>query len=139
MVDKEKPENLTPTPASEIKRRAREVISEGKLIELPSGIVIRVGRPSLATMLKTGKIPASLVSAAVKQMQGSTPMTQKELQESIEVVELILLEAVKEPKLVRENPAENEICIDDLTDEDRGYIFQYVQSGALDLKPFRSQ
>jgi hypothetical protein len=139
MVDKEKPENLKPTPASEIRRRAREVISEGKLIELPSGIVVRVGRPSLANMLKSGKIPANLVSAAVKQMQGSTLMTQKDLQESIEVVELILLEAVKEPKLVRENPAEDEICLDDFTDEDRGFIFQYVQSGALDLKPFRSQ
>jgi len=138
MADMETPKSLQITPASEIKRKADES-KNGKLIELPSGIVMRVARPSLALLLKSGKIPGSLVSAALKQAQGSTPMTQKEIQESIEVVDLILMEAVKEPQVVKENPTENQVCIDDFSDEDRGFIFNYVQQGALDLKPFRNQ
>jgi len=139
MVDKEKPENQKPTSASEIKRIAKEVITEGKLIELPSGIFVKVARPSLAGMIKAGKIPATLVQAAVGQIQGSIPVTPKAINESIEVLECIILASVKEPKVVKENPTENEVALSDFTDEDRGYIFQYVQTGALDLKPFRSQ
>lgn len=139
MADKEEPKSLKLTPAAEIRRKAKETIVEGKLVELPSGIVLRLARPSLAVMLKTGKIPGSLVSAAIKQMQGSTPMTPEQVKESIEVVELILMESVKEPTLVKENPTEGQICLDDLSDEDRGFIFQYVQTGALDLRPFRRE
>lgn len=139
MVDKEKPKNLRLTSAEEFKKSAEEVIKEGKLIELPSGAVFRISRPSLANLIKTGKIPASLINTAVSQAQGSIRSTDlKQLQESIEVVDLIIMEAVKEPKIVKENPQEGEIPIDYLTDEDRGFIFQYVQSGATDLKSFRS-
>lgn len=136
-MSQEDPKNLTLTPVSEIKKKSRELVTEGVLTELPSGIVVRLGRPSLTKMLKDGVIPGNLVQASLKQMQGSVPMTEKEIKESIEVVELLVMSAVKEPKIVQGDPADNELSIYELTDEDRGFIFQYVQSGGTDLTPFR--
>ena len=135
----EEPKNLNVTPIADIKKNAREVIEIGKLVELPSGMVFRLARPSLAIMLKEGRIPGNLASAAVKQMQGQSSLSQAELKESIEVVELIVMEAVKEPRVVAENPDENSISIKDLTDDDKGFIFQFVQSGATDLTKFRPE
>ena len=141
-MSKELPENqkqLTVSTAKQVQKIADETIIEGKLVELPSGLVFRIARPSLAVMLKNGKIPANLVQVAVRQMQGQGIMNATQVKESIEVVELIVCEAVKEPRIVRENPGEDEVSIESLCDEDKGFIFNYVQRGAMDLKPFRSE
>ena len=132
------PKNLILTPISEIKKKSQE-IKEGILTELPSGIVVRLARPSLTKMLKDGIIPGNLIQASLKQSQGIVAMTDKEIKESIEVVELLVMEAIKEPKIVRENADENSLNLYELSDEDRGFVFQYIQSGATDLTLFRSK
>lgn len=134
----EKPENLQVTPVADIIKKANSVIREGVLVELPSGIVMRVARPKLATLLRSGKIPQSLTSAALRQAEGRRLLTQDEVKESLEVLEIVLMEAVKEPKIVKgTTPKEGEITFDHLTDDDQGFLFQFVQSGNTDLRPFR--
>jgi len=138
-----KTEKLKLTPVSEIKKRANVIMREGELVELPSGIVVRLARPSLAAMIKSGKIPDHLVSAAVKQLQGGQTLSAKEVRESIDVMEEVMMLGFVEPKLVRENPQEGEITFDDLSDDDRGFAYSYIQFGRTNsqggLKSFRSK
>jgi hypothetical protein len=137
----ETPENLQITSVEEIKKQANKVIKEGIVIELPSGIKVKLRRPSLANLLKSGKIPSNLTQAALRQAEGRPILSQKDVEDSLAVVEVVLQEAFVEPKLKRtgEETGPNEINITDLVDEDRGFVFQYVQNGSADLKPFRNK
>lgn len=133
----EQPENLQTSSAADIKAQAKKD-QEGIILELPSGLKIRIRRPSLPKMLKEGVVPSDLVSAAIRQVQGEKSMNLQQIQDSIRVMEVILRQAILEPRVVESNPQDNEITIDDLSDDDRGFAFSYVQSGATDLRPFRS-
>lgn len=147
-MDQEKPvnneaEELQITPVSEIKKRAKEMMVDGELVKLPSGIVVRLARPSLSKMIKEGMIPDHLVSAAVTQLQGGRVLTAKEVKDSIGVMEEIMMAGFVQPRLVRENPQEGEITFDDLGDDDRAAAYSYIQFGKTNsqggLKPFRSE
>jgi hypothetical protein len=137
-MSQEDPKNLKVTPVSEIKEKSKKLIVEGIPTELPSGVVVVLGRPSLTKMLKDGVIPGNLIQAALNQMQNKVPMTAEEIKASISVTELLVLEAIKSMKVVVENPKEDELGLyENFTDDDRGFIFQYVQAGGTDLTPFR--
>ena len=134
----EKPENLTVTSASEIRKKAEER-KKGEVIELPSGYNVRLRRPDLIPLLKEGKISAELVQTLQDQAGGKTPASVKDLLKNVEAVESILLHAFVEPKLtLNDEPKEGEISINDLTDEDRGVAYLYAQAGIKDHKFFRN-
>jgi len=95
----ETPENLQITSVEEIKKQANKVIKEGIVIELPSGIKVKLRRPSLANLLKSGKIPSNLTQAALRQAEGRPILSQKDVEDSLAVVEVVLQEAFVEPKL----------------------------------------
>jgi hypothetical protein len=139
MSREDKPESLKVTPVSEFKKKS-QTREEGELVRLPSGFVVRLRRPNLIPLLKQGVIPAELFEVITKQSGGDfSPKTTKEIQDGIEAVDTILIAAFIEPKLVRENPNEDEISLDNLDDEDRGAAYIYVQQGVKDFKFFRSQ
>ena len=132
----------TPTKASAWRDKAREVKVDGVLLELPSGNFAKIRRPSLADMLKQKQIPASLTQVALRQagaIKGSSTVSEKELDDSIRLVDVILKKAFVVPEIVDTEPGEEQITLDDLTDEDRAFVFNYVQSGATSLKSFRSE
>lgn len=136
----EKPENTKPlqiTSASDFRKKSRKELVEGELVELPSGNVVRLARPSLANMIKDGRIPSSLIPAAMGTVQGATPQNAQELKKSIEVIDSVLIHSFVEPKLVKENPSDDEIELADLSDNDRAAAFSYVQGGVALLKKFR--
>ena len=140
-MSKEQPENktLAVTSVGEIKDRAKKTIHEGTVVELPSGICVKLARPSLGTMIKEGIIPANLVQTALRQISGTSAISISQVKDSIKVTEFIVIQAIKEPKVVLKDPADGQLEISDFTDEDRGFIFNYVQTGAMDLEPFRSE
>lgn len=131
--------NTKPTSASQFKAKARKTKVEGVLMELPSGNFATIRRPSIAELLKNGTIPNTLIGSALRQMSGKGATNQKEIKESIELVDFLLSLSFVEPQLVLENPNESQISLDDLTDEDRGFVFMYVQQGVADLEKFRSK
>ncbi len=81
------------------------------------------------------------MSVALNQIKGtgSQKMTADSLKKSIELVNHILIKAFAEPELVKENPGEDQICLEDLSDDDRGFVYQFVQGGSAQLKNFRSK
>lgn len=137
-MSKEKPQNLTVTSASDIRKKAEER-KKGEVIALPSGINVRLRRPDLIPLLKEGKISAELVNTLQEQASGKAPKDLKEVLKNVEAVEAILLNSFVEPVLtLNTEPQEGEISIDDLTDEDRGVAYLYAQAGIKDQKFFRN-
>jgi hypothetical protein len=135
----EKPENLQITPASDIRKLAK-ARQEGELVKLPSGFVARLRRPNLVPLLREQKIPVDLLEVIEKQANGQfSAKNYDELTKSLDAVDIILMQAFVEPKLVKTEPQEGEIHVDDLTDEDRGAAVTYIQSGAKSFQFFRSQ
>lgn len=131
---------LSISSIEELKKIKQDI--KGKIIQLPSGLRLKVGRLNLTNLLKTGKIPQNLVNIAVKQQSGIAMSSQKDITESIELFEFLVLEAVKEPKLVRENADvdKGEIDLSFLSDEDKIFIFNYIQKGVVDsYQNFRNE
>lgn len=131
-------QNLQITSVEQIKKHAQQVIVEGVPVMLPSGITVKLRRPSLQKMLQSGKIPSNLIGAAIKINEGKAPVDTKSADGFIEVVNLILSESFVEPKFSM-NPGEEEVGPDDFTDDDKGFAFRYVYIGGKDLVPFRSK
>lgn len=137
----ETPENQKPlqiTSVEAIKQRAKEIIQDGVLVELPSGLVVRLRRPSIQVMLRTGQVPSNLIGVAMKMMEGKTPLDQKSAEGFIDVTNTILTKAFVEPVFSLE-PQEGEIGPEDLTDDDKGFAFRYVYVGSKKLETFRNQ
>lgn len=133
----ETPENLVSTPVGDIKKQVLKRTVEGELVKLPSGIVVRLIRPNISYLLRTQKIPVDLMQVLIKQAEGKSAQTYDEMVKNADAIDAILLEAFVEPKLVKENPTENELCVTDLEDADRGMAFLYVQSGVQSASSFR--
>jgi hypothetical protein len=125
------------TSAKEFRQKSQKA-SEGELVTLPSGAVVKLRKPSLTGLLKKGLVPAHLLSVAMGSGEDKK-LTADDLKKGVELTDFILMEAFVEPKLVRENPTEDEICLDDLTDEDRFHVQAYAQGGASDLNSFRKE
>lgn len=129
------------TTAKDFRKKTKEVKFDGILIKLPSESVVRLRQPSISDMLKNGELPDHLISIALEQAQGSSvgKLTPERLKKSIEMIDYILINSFVEPKLVDKNPKDDEICLSDLVDEDRDFVYQFVQGGSAQLKNFRSK
>jgi len=106
-------------------------ISEGEIVEIPSfggegTSKVKLRRPSLITLCKTGVIPNELVTTAQKIYEGEK---HGDIKKYGEVLHLVAEAALVEPKY--------EDVKDLLTDEQLTAIFNYTQTGVLGLMPFR--
>ena len=104
------------TKPSEWKKTADET----KTIELASGNSVLVCRPSLVSMMRRGIIPNGLYSVAMKALEGKAQdMKPEVIKPFLEFLALFVSEAAIEPKIVLKGITnENQVSIDDLTDED---------------------
>lgn len=119
-------------------RKAREARENGELITLTdSGLTVRVKRPAVSQLVKTGQIPSELVNASAKVQANNGSATQADYQKYVQYQEHLIRYAVVEPQLVDENPNDNQITMDDLTDGDKGEIVIYVNGGLAALAKFR--
>lgn len=129
---------LKVTPIEEILKK-----SKGELVELPGfygndTLVVRLKRPSMLMMAKTGKIPNSLLSQAGKLFTNGLNSVSKNddiemLSELFNILEIICKESLAEPTY--DEFKENDI---QLTDQQMLAIFNYTQRGVKALENFRS-
>lgn len=131
-----KPESLKVSKASEIKKLAKARL-EGELVSLPSGMVVKLRRPNLVPLLRANKIPTELFQALIDRESGRLPATREDMMRSLDAVDTVLIEAFVEPVMVANNPTDEQITPDDLTDEDRGFVYTYIQKGVTENKKFR--
>jgi len=138
-MSQEKPEiNLEVSAAQEFKKRS-EARQSGETLELPSGLVVRCGRPSINKLIASGHIPSEVASALVGSAKGGDTVDLKNFGKLYELQQLVARAAIIAPKIVDEPDYENgEAHIEDFSDIDLGYILEYVQSGVSDLAKFRN-
>lgn len=115
----------------------------GQVVELPAfgeeqPFFARLRRPSVMGLLKSGKIPNSLMKQATTlfakgnmSLSGTNANT---LTDMLDIIDIIAEEAMIEPKY--SELKENEIS---LSDDQLLAIFSYTQQGVDYLKQFRTQ
>lgn len=131
-------EELKVTSIEQLKKDA-----SGELVELPkfknnSEFVARLRRPSLLKLVRSGKIPNTLLTKTnelfIESGKGFDTDDTKLLDELFEVLEIIAGETFVEPKY--EDIVNAGI---ELTDEQLMFLFTYSQQGVRDLESFRTE
>lgn len=116
---------------------------DGQIVELPpfaenQPFVARLRRPSLMGLVKSGKIPNSLMKQATtlfaKGNQSLSGMNANTLTDMLDIMDIIIDEAMVEPRY--DELKENEIK---LSDDQIMAIFSYTQQGVDYLKQFRTE
>lgn len=118
--------------------------AKGTLVELPSfgdgqPFVARIKRPSMLALVKSGKIPNSLMSTANELFAGSSGSVidvddNSAMTNLFEVLDVICAACFVEPRYDDIKAAGLE-----LTDDQYMFIFNYTQQGVKALDSFRGQ
>lgn len=120
-----------------------EAYSQGQVVELPPfaegmPFVARLRRPSMLAMMKSGKIPNTLLSAANALFAGTTPTTAKNdenaYKEVFDVIEILVESSLLSPTL-----EDLKLAGVELTDDQLMFIFNYAQRGVKALETFRTK
>lgn len=131
--------NGAPVTGAAAFRERSQKRTHGEVIQLSSGVSVRIKRPSISGLIKTGQLPSELASAAVK-IQSGAATTSNDMKMFVEYNERIAKLSLIEPRVV-DNPNydNNEISFDDLEDGDQTEILLYVNGGLDALAKFREE
>lgn len=112
--------------------------SNGEIVMFPpfsenKPFVARVKRPSMMVLMKTGKIPNSLLTAASALFSGDmkTENDSEAYKDILGVIEVLAEASFLEPTWSELQEAGIE-----LTDEQYTFLFNYIQRGVKALEPF---
>lgn len=117
--------------------------AKGTIVELPEfaegqPLIVRIKRPSILALAKSGKIPNNLLVTAAelftKGGQGMDVDNENMLSDMYNLCRVMAEASLVEPTL-----ADIERAGLELTDEQLMAIFNYSQAGVNALKPFREQ
>lgn len=134
---------LTPTSAADV-RKLRE---EGVIIPLLySGFNARIGPVNLERLIASGTIPDILTAKAAdvlfEQDAIDKLIEDRELfQTYVDLFDVVIPAAFLEPQMVMpgEEPAENQITVQDVHYLDKAMIFNSATAGARSLQSFRDK
>lgn len=128
-----------PTSAADF-RNAAQQRNEGEIVTLESGKSMKIARPSVSALMKTGQLPSELANAAVKVQSGAVT-TPTDIVKFTEYQEKLVILSAKNPKVVHENANydNGEINIGDLSDDEQTEIMIYVNGGLDALAKFRQE
>jgi len=129
-------------------REWRKPREEGYLVELPSGNVARLGPVDLSQFLLDGDIPDLLAPFVARMLfEGVSDeeldaefAPEKALEkagETMQLINTICRASFIEPCIVDEDPGEDAILIEDVTVDDRNFVFSVATRGVMALKSFR--
>lgn len=126
---------LEVTPITILKEYAK-----GEIVQFPpfaegQPFVARVKRPSMMVLMKTGKIPNSLMSTANALFIGDG--TKAECDEDFYTEVLGIIEVIAEASFIEPSWKELKDAGIELTDEQYTFLFNYTQKGIKALEPFR--
>ena len=116
--------------------------ANGEVIELPAfselqPLVVRMKRPSMLALVKSGKIPNTLLTAANKLFTSDTEAmfddsNEQALSQMFDIMDIMCDAAFIEPTFQQIKEANI-----DLTDDQYMFIFNYCQNGVKALESFR--
>lgn len=145
------PANKGVTPVAAWKKSA-----QSPLLTLPSGNVMRVKKIGLQALMKTGKMPNSLMAyadAAVKKGK-KQEVTEKQMVEILQdedqvreianFMDTVTIICAEEPEVhplpddgVEKDP--DLLYVDEIDEEDKSFLFQAVMGGTTDVETFRAE
>ena len=116
--------------------------ANGELVEFPpfaegQSFVARVKRPSMMVLMKTGKIPNSLMMTANALFTGDN--SKSAMDEDFYREVLGVIEVIAEASLVEPSWKELQDEGIELTDDQYTFLFNYTQKGIKALEPFRGE
>ena len=128
---------LEVTPITTLKEYAK-----GELVEFPpfaegQSFVARVKRPSMMVLMKTGKIPNSLMMTENALFTGDN--SKSAMDEDFYREVLGVIEVIAEASLVEPSWKELQDEGIELTDDQYTFLFNYTQKGIKALEPFRGE
>lgn len=129
---------------------------EGRLLPLPSGLVVKAVRVDLQTFILQGSVPNPLmeiVSEALEKGQKADipsmvgldegKIDLEQVNEMLEVVDSVLVESVVAPKVFpipEDDDRDDELLyVDEFEPEDKMFIFQWAVGGTDDVAQFREE
>lgn len=140
---------LTPNSAADFKKKRNGIF------ELPSGLMIRLRNPGgMGMFLKQGMIPNSLMPVVDKALKGEKPSTEdimptggvddSMVQDMMGLMNHIVVTCAVDPKVLPVPESEDDrddelLYVDELEDNDKMFIFQWVTGGTSDLETFRQR
>lgn len=136
-------DHLAPTPASGWKKA-------GGLLTLPSGNTMRLKNPGITGLAHMGLVPNSLMNIIMGSIQkgvepsADTMLENVELNEMFEMMSKAIIVMAVEPEVhplpeEGEPRDENLVYIDDITEEDKMFIWQWATGGTEDVEQFRRE
>jgi hypothetical protein len=138
------PENAPVQPARKLAtadsfRQRATARDTGEVVELPSGLFVKIRRPSVTALIKQKHIPSD-VAAAMQNVGPGKKMNPDDMTKYLDLVDLISVHSFVEPKVCPngQQPGEGEITAEMIDDIDKQFVMNYVQSGVTDLTPFRT-
>ncbi len=141
MTKEKKPQALQATSISDIKAKI-QANHEGIPVELPSGLVFRLKKPSIARLMQENVFPNELVSAAIKMdSQNFQAATREEYLQYLQVIDTVVKYSCVVPRIAEseEQLDDNSILAGDIDDMDRVAIFMYAQTGVAPQRKFRTE
>jgi hypothetical protein len=132
-----------PTPALEW-RRLVESDKRGYVVELASGMQVRLRPVSIERMLRSGQIPDELSPIAGKSIwsefsEDSVGTSTNMVLGMFDLLDLICMAAIIEPKIVEDPQADDELSIDDLGTDEKYEVYQLVTQPGWVLRKFCEQ
>ncbi len=133
MTAKKIEKQLKVTPLTDLVEYAK-----GEIVELPpfhdgAPFVARLKRPSMMMLMKTGKIPNSLLLTANSLFAGDNSNSKIEDEYYSEVLDVI--EILAEASFVEPLWSDLQEAGVELTDEQYTFLFNYTQSGVKAVEP----
>lgn len=141
----ESPENTQAQPqtvsSAQQFKQAREAREKGDVITLSSGLSVRLKRPDVTQMISRGLIPSNMVQGFMSlQGKDQSKITGEDVATILQFQREMAKHALTEPKVVDEPNYDNgEISIDDLSSDDLGEVWQYVNGGLEAVEKFRKE
>jgi len=133
----------------------------GELVDLPSGLTMRVKRIGIQTLMKTGIMPNSLmaiVQSSLDKGKGRPGMDEaavmeliadeKKVKEIGDFMDKMVIAVAMEPIIhplpkvvdgVEANRDDNLVYVDEVAEEDKMFLFQVVTGGTTDVESFRAE
>jgi hypothetical protein len=142
MSEQPKPQVVSSAKDFFLRRKKRD---EAVAVELPSGLVVSLKRPSVDKLIRDGHIPSDL-AVSLQKASGGAGLKGGDLEKYYQVTDLITVHSVVEPKVLKGDKELTEeqyeagyISLNDIEDTDKAFIMEYVQTGVANLKSFRPQ
>lgn len=119
------------TSMEEIQKKVK-----GQVIGLPGWdedeVYMKIRRPSLTGLVKTGKVPNDLLGVAEQAIQkGSQVDSAENFKKMCDLLYIVAEQSIVEPSFEEVEPY--------LTDEQLFFVFSYVMQGVRGLRNFRQQ